>query len=218
MTAHTPKFITLEGGEGVGKSTQIRLLVDWLQSAGVGVCQTREPGGSPGAEHIRDLLVKGDGDRWDPMAEALLVTAARAEHVARTVKPALARGDWVVCDRFSDSTVAYQGAGRELGVPEMQALQALALGGFKPDLTIVLDMPVDVGLSRALGREEGKTSEMEDRFERLDISFHKKLRQAFLDIAVAEPDRCVVLDAAQSVEDLHTALRAVIMARFGDLA
>ncbi|TNE66896.1 MAG: dTMP kinase [Alphaproteobacteria bacterium] len=213
--AGVAKFITLEGGEGVGKSTQIRLLSDWLRGQGIAVCQTREPGGAPGAELIRNLLVTGEGDRWTPMAEALLVTAARAEHVERTVKPALARGHWVICDRFLDSTVAYQGAGRGLGMVEMADLQRLALRGFKPDLTIVLDMPVEVGLERALGREAGKASDMEDRFEKLDIGFHRALRQAFLDIAANEQDRCAVIDAAQPIEVLQQAIRTLVADRFG---
>ncbi len=209
------KFITLEGGEGAGKSTQIRLLREWLESQGITVCQTREPGGSPGAEEIRNLLVTGAGDRWTSMAEALLMTAARAEHVERTIKPALARGEWVICDRFFDSSVAYQGAGRNLGTEKIKELQKLALGDFKPDLSFILDLPVETGLGRAVGREEAKGGIKEDRFEKLDISFHETLRQAFLDIAVAEPKRCAVIDADNCIEAIQSTLQAAVTERLG---
>ena len=134
----TPKFITLEGGEGAGKSTQIKLLNDWLLEQGLATCLTREPGGSPGAEEIRNLVLKGATDRWSGITEAMLITAGRAEHVENRIKPALEKGEWVVCDRFFDSSIAYQGAGRGVGVERVKELQTLALGDFTPDLTLSL--------------------------------------------------------------------------------
>lgn len=210
-----PRFISLEGGEGAGKSTQIRLLSDWMENLGFSICTTREPGGSPGAEEIRDLLLKGEGDRWASMTEALLMAASRAEHVERRVKPALNAGDWVLCDRFFDSSVAYQGAGRGLGMERVKALQTMALGDFKPDLTLILDLPVEVGLGRAKAREAEKT-DSEDRFENLDISFHETLRNAYLKIAADEPDRCVVIDADKTPDALQVEIRSIIEGRFGE--
>ncbi len=150
------KFISLEGGEGAGKTTQIKLLADALERAGIDPVITREPGGAPGAEMIRGLLVEGDVDRWQPMTEALLHFAARLEHVKETIAPALAEGRWVVSDRFSDSTVAYQGYGHDLGQETMARLHELVLAGFQTDLTIILDLPVDAGLARAGKREAVK--------------------------------------------------------------
>ncbi|WP_262691666.1 dTMP kinase [Kordiimonas aestuarii] len=196
------RFITFEGGEGAGKSTQIRLLADWLRKQGATVCLTREPGGSPGAELIRDLLLKGDVDRWLPISEALMLAAARADHVERTIRPALSRGEWVLCDRFYDSSIAYQGAGRGVGVERVKEIQTIAFGKMQPDLTFILDLPVEVGLSRALERE-GAKSDMEDRFERMDRKFHESLRQAFLGIAKQEPVRCILLDADKDIDSLQ---------------
>lgn len=203
--AASPQFVTFEGGEGAGKSTQIDLVSIWLKDKGIEHVVTREPGGSPGAEIIRDILVKGATDRWQPMTEALLMTAARAEHVSRTIKPALENGKWVLCDRFFDSTVAYQGAARGLGMPEMRNLQSLALGSFQPDLTFIFDLPVKQGLARARGRENEKEIDMdkEDRFERMDLTFHLALHQGFLAIADLEPDRCKVIDAMRSIDAIH---------------
>ena len=201
-TAPRGRFITLEGGEGAGKSTQIRLLADRLEQAGIAVRTTREPGGAPGSELIRDLIVKGAVDRWTPMTEALLITAARAEHVARLIRPALDQGQWVLCDRFFDSTVAYQGAARGLGMTEMTQLQQLALGSFAPDLTLILDLPVDVGLARAVRREAGRT-DGEDRFERMGQDFHSRLRRAYLEIAGQETARCQVIDADRDIGAIH---------------
>lgn len=206
-------FISLEGGEGAGKSTQIKLLKEWLENKGLAVCETREPGGSPSAEQIRDLVLKGATDRWTSMTEALLMTASRAEHVERKIKPALQNGDWVICDRFFDSSIAYQGAGRGLGMDRVKELQTLVLGDFTPDLTLILDLPVEIGLRRAIARESAK-SDMEDRFERMDRSFHEKLRAAYLEIAAKEPERCVVLNADTTPEDLQSDIRAVLTSRF----
>jgi dTMP kinase len=215
MDRIAPRFVTFEGGEGAGKSTQIRLLADWLTAQGVAVTITREPGGAPGAELIRDIVLKGATDRWAPMSEALLMTAARTEHVERTIKPALADNHWVLCDRFYDSTVAYQGAGHGLGIERMQELQANALPGVRPDLTFMLDLPVETGLARAVGRESAK-ADREDRFERMDLSFHEKIRAAFLTIAARAPDRCVIINADTDITSLQEELRAAVSERFLD--
>jgi dTMP kinase len=190
------KLITFEGGEGTGKSTQTRLLKSALEARGKRIVLTREPGGSPGAEEIRKLVVEGEPQRWTPLSETLLFIAARADHVARIIEPALVRGDWVVSDRFSDSTYVYQGVARGLGTDKVRRLQEAALGSFAPDLTIVLDLDPAEGLKRAGGRGQGN----ETRFERFDADFHRKLRDAFRDIARAEPKRCVLIDATRPQE------------------
>lgn len=204
------KFITLEGGEGAGKSTQIPLLADALRGAGLNVHTTREPGGSPGAEEIRKLLVNGDTARWDAMSEALLHFAARRDHVEKVIRPKLEAGAWVLCDRFADSTMAYQGYAQGLGRAAVESLYDLTLGKFAPDLTLILDLPVEVGLKRAAARHAG-----EDRYERLGTDFHQKLRIAFQEIAAKESGRCVLIDAAGSAEAVQAALRAAVTARLG---
>lgn len=204
------RFITFEGGEGAGKSTQLRLLAAALSRSGVPVCMTREPGGSPGAEEIRALLVTGDGDRWDPVSEALLHFAARADHMRRLILPRLEAGEWVLSDRFADSTMAYQGYALGLGRDAVESLSALVLKGFAPDLTIMLDLPVDTGLARAAERADG-----EDRYERLGRLFHERLRQAFLDIAKRAPERCVVIDAGGDLNSVEAAVRATVAERLG---
>lgn len=191
------RFITLEGGEGGGKSTQARLLADALHADGVSVVLTREPGGAPGAEQIRRLLVEGDVGRWDPMTEALLHVAARRDHLVQTVWPALADGKWVISDRFSDSTLAYQGYGHGLGVEPLERLHMLAVDGFLPDLTLILDLPVEEGLRRAAGRGG------EDRYERMGGDFHQRLRDGFLAIARRHPDRCRLIDATAAVGEVQ---------------
>lgn len=196
------KFITLEGGEGSGKSTQARLLAAKLRGAGRSVVETREPGGAAGAEEIRTLLVTGGTGRWSAMTEALLHYAARRDHLDKTVFPALGRGDWVICDRFADSTMAYQGYGHDLGRDTVSALCSLVIGDFTPHLTFILDLPVDVGLRRASARAAGGTT-AEDRYERMDPAFHARLREGFLDIARLDPKRCVVIDADQSIDAVH---------------
>ena len=189
------KFITLEGGEGAGKSTQIARLADALRKAGLTVRTTREPGGSPAAETIRKLLVEGEPGRWQPMTEALLHFAARKEHLETVVMPALAAGEWVISDRFADSTLAYQGYGHRLGRAPITALYQVAVGDFAPDLTLILDLPVEAGLARTGGRGHA-----EDRYERMDRAFHERVRTGFLEIARAEPGRCVVIDATGNLE------------------
>jgi dTMP kinase len=187
------RFITLEGGEGAGKSTQVKRLAAKLEATGYRVVVTREPGGAPGAEAIRELLVKGDTGRWTPRTEALLHFAAREEHLARTIRPALDRGDWVISDRFVDSTMAYQGVAQGLGAEFITRLRDLVVRDDMPALTLILDLPPELGLARAAGR----TNDGEDRYERMKLEFHQILRQAFLDIAKSEPGRCAVIDAAQ---------------------
>jgi dTMP kinase len=189
------RFITLEGGEGAGKSTQAKQLAAALESRGITSVLTREPGGSPGAETIRKLLVQGDRDKWDPQTETLLMFAARADHVARKIKPALEAGNWVICDRFIDSTYAYQGAGQGVPTEFIDRLSELVLRGFTPDLTLILDIDPEAGLARTSGRAGEALGET--RFERFGLNFHKHLRAAFHEIAKRHPERCVLIDAAQ---------------------
>jgi dTMP kinase len=205
------RFITFEGGEGAGKSTQARLLCDALTRAGLTTTLTREPGGSPGAEDIRQLIVTGEAGRWTSKTEALLIAAARAEHVAVTVEPALAAGGWVVCDRFFDSTTAHQGCGRGVATEWLEQLRRLTVGDLTPDLTLIVDMPVERGLARALERKDMS----ETRFERMGLAFHTRLRDGFLAIAAAEPERCVVVDGDGTPEQVHGAVRAVVADRLG---
>lgn len=208
------RFITLEGGEGAGKSTQLRRLADSLRvslrARGVELVTTREPGGSPGAEEIRGLLVTGETGRWSATTEALLHTAARRDHLERTVWPALEAGSWVLCDRFFDSTMAYQGYGLGLGRELIETLQTAALGGFRPDLTLILDIDVETGLRRAVARHGG-----EDRYERMDIGFHQRLRDGFLDIARREPERCAVVDADADLDTVQARIWDAVSARLG---
>ncbi len=202
------KFITLEGGEGAGKSTQVKRLAQALSDDGLTVVTTREPGGVPNAEAIRDLLLATREDPWDPMTEALLHFAARCEHMARFIRPAMDRGDWVISDRFADSTMAYQSYGLGVARPAIEALYRETMGAFHPDLTIILDLPVEDGLERAAGR--GITA---DRYESMGLDFHNRLRDGFLDIARREPDRCVVLDARPPVDDISEKLIATVRDR-----
>jgi dTMP kinase len=202
------RFITFEGGEGTGKSTQVDLLASALADAGVDVISTREPGGAPGAEEIRNLLVNGATNRWTPMSEALLNYAARAEHLDKTVFPALEKGQWVISDRFADSTLAYQGFGHGVERGALDKLGSAVLGDFKPDLTIIFDLDLEVGLARAGARGQG-----EDRFERMGHDFHERLRQGFLQIASEEPERCAVIDASASIEQVAAAIRSLVSER-----
>lgn len=202
------RFITFEGGEGAGKTTQARLLVERLRARGLDVIQTREPGGSPGAEEIRNIAVSGEADRWSPRTETLLMYAARSDHLERTIRPALEAGRWVVCDRFADSSRVYQGAGG--GAPEslIEALDAAVVDGDQPELTLVFDLPVEVGLERAFGR-----GLFETRFESKGMAFHQKLRDGFLQVAARHPERCVVIDATGEVEEVSERLWRVVEAR-----
>ncbi len=204
------QFITLEGGEGCGKTTQIKLLAESLTAAGRSITITREPGGSAGAEKIRELLVTGEADRWDSLTETLLFYAARTDHLARTVRPALAQGNIVICDRFSDSTRVYQGIGKGVSSQFIDALHTLTLGDFAPSLTLILDVPPETGLARASAR---RGSEM--RFEQLSLDFHQRVREGFLAIAHAEPARCVVVDASKTVEEVAAEIKNVVFQRLG---
>lgn len=204
------RFITFEGGEGSGKTTQLKRLVEALKERGIDCVLTREPGGSPGAEEIRALVLKGDPGRWEPLAEALLFYAARADHTERLIKPALDAGQWVICDRYSDSSYAYQGGGRGLNRETVRRIEAIAIGDFKPDLTLIFDIPVEVGLKRSLARQ-GNT---ETRFEEMDIAIHEKMRKTYLDIAKRNTDRCVVLNADRSIDEVNADVWDVVKKRF----
>ena len=204
------RFITFEGGEGAGKSTQVRRLAERLQAVAVGeVVVTREPGGSAGAEQLRDLLVRGEPDRWSPVAETLILSAAREDHLERLIRPALARGAWVVSDRFADSTRAYQGLGGGVSPELIAALEQAVVGRDRPDFTLVLDLPVEIGLARA-GRRGGP----EQRFEHKDLAFHRRLREGYLAIARVEPERCQVIQAQGEPGAIARAIWAAVSARF----
>ena len=198
-------FISFEGGDGAGKSSQIGRLADYLHAAGQTVRVTREPGGSDGAETIRKLLVEGAAERWSPIAEALMMYAARADHLDRLIRPALDRGEVVITDRFADSTMAYQGIAGALGEDIVARLHALVVGGDDPDITIVLDAPTEIGLARAGGRGLA-----ESRFESKGAAYHEKVRQAFLKIARDNPGRCVVVDATPDEETVFAAVAAAV--------
>lgn len=205
----TGVFITLEGGEGAGKSTQLKLLEERLVTHEIDIVRTREPGGVPSAETIRDLLVNGETDKWRPLTETLLHFAARHEHISRLVQPALDRGQWVLCDRFADSTTAYQGYAQNIDLETIATLYRLAVGNLEPNLTIILDLPVEVGLERAEDRGIGGT-----RYEKMGIEFHKRLRDGFLQIAANNPHRCSILDATQSIEEISEYIMALVEERF----
>ncbi len=199
-------FITLEGGEGAGKSTQSRRVKAELEQLGREVILTREPGGTPEAEKIRDLLVQRDGGNWTPMAECLLFFAARQMHVETLIKPAISAGKIVICDRFTDSTVAYQGYGHGFDISTIRQIEKITLGNFAPDMTFILDLPVEQGLSRSLKQKDiaaGSKENTEDRFEKLRIDFHERLRKGFLEIAAQDTGRCTVVDAMKSADDVY---------------
>nr|WP_314070210.1 dTMP kinase [uncultured Roseococcus sp.] len=201
-----PKFVSLEGGEGSGKSTQVKILSNFLASNGYSVLRTREPGGSSGAEAVRTLLLSRS---WDPLAEMALHFAARREHWSRSIRPCLEAGSWVVCDRFFDSTLAYQVGGQGAPREVWDQLRAALLGKVAPDLTLLLDVPVEVGLARATAR--GDTN----RYETLGSEFHRRVRQTFLDQAKAEPGRFAVIDATQPLAKVSADIRDTCRARLG---
>ncbi len=198
------KFITFEGGEGAGKSTQARLLAERLTAHGIHVVLTREPGGSAFAEQVRELILDPGTADHGALAEALLFCAARADHIERTIRPALEEGHWVICDRFSDSTRVYQGVAGGLPKGVIEALERLVVGDAVPDVTIVLDLPASEGLGRVQGRNGHGTSAgaAADNYEGRPLSYHERLRDGFLMIATAEPERCVVVDALQTEEEV----------------
>ena len=205
------RFITLEGGDGVGKSTQVARLVARLRADGHEAIATREPGGSPKAEAIRTLLLSGAAAAFGPSAEAILFAAARLDHVRTLIRPALDRHAFVVCDRFLDSTRAYQGAAAQVDPALITALERVAVGVTRPNLTVILDLPEDVGLARARARRTGAAGA--DRFESLDMAFHGRLRRAFLATAAAEPDRCVVVEASEPVDTVADAIWSAVNSR-----
>ncbi len=199
------KFITFEGGEGGGKSTQVKRLIAALESAGIRAISTREPGGAPASEDIRELLVSGAVDRWTPMAEVLLNYAAREIHVAKTIIPALDQGIWVISDRFADSTMAYQGYGGGIDRDRIVNIHKAVLNDFMPDLTLILDLPVEQGLARA-GKRLANDASNEDRFERMGRDFHNRLREGFLAIASDDPKRCRVINAEVDADAVFAAV------------
>lgn len=203
------RFVTLEGGEGAGKSTQARRLAERLRAAGIGVVATREPGGSPGAEALRQVLLSGKVEAMGPEAEAMLFAAARADHVDETIRPALDRGEWVICDRFADSTRVYQKAAD----PKLlDALETVALAGCRPHLTLLLDLPAEIGLERAAARRgEGEV----DRFEKETLDRHRERRDAFLDLARSQPGRFAVIDATQDPETVADDVWYAVRTRLG---
>lgn len=207
-------FITLEGGEGTGKSTQLRLLQQALADSGVEALTTREPGGTDQAERIRNLLVQGDGGHFDPLSEALLLFAARREHLVKKIWPALEKGQWVISDRFADSTRAFQGYGMGLDMQVIENLYRTAAGDFQPDLTLIFDIDPEVGLGRSMKRLQDSAL-TEDRYERMGLPFHQRLRKGFLEVAKQFPSRCVVIDAAQGVEAIHQQVMKIVAQRFG---
>jgi dTMP kinase len=211
--AERGRFITFEGGEGVGKSTQLERLAAHLRARGIDAVETREPGGTPRAERLRRILLSGRVAPLGPLAEAALFAAARIDHIDRLIAPTLERGAFVLCDRFADSTRAYQGA---LGKVDRQAIALLeqaALRGVRPDLTIVIDLPAKDGLARA-ARRRAVAGQRADRFEAEDDGFHEELRRAFLDIADQEPERCCVVNGSLPAEEVARAIRQLVDARF----
>jgi dTMP kinase len=208
--ARRGEFITFEGGEGTGKSTQAAMLALRLEALGIGVLLTREPGGSPGAEIIRHVLLAGAAKPLGPEAEAILFAAARNDHVDCAIKPALDAGRWVICDRFADSTRVYQGALGKVDARIIKSLERVAVGDLAPSLTFILDLPVETGLAR---RKQRAGDAAPDRFEAEDVEFHEKLRQAYLALAEREPRRCIVIDAARGKEEIAKQIWTIVNAR-----
>lgn len=209
------KFITLEGGEGAGKSTQARLLHNRLGGLGIKSLLTREPGGSPRAEAIREMLLSGKAKALGPTGEAVLFYVARDSHLELTIRPALARGTWVVCDRFHDSTRAYQGAAGGVPIAALDALERIIIGSTQPNLTLLLDLPAEEGLKRATERAKAAGETGADRFEAMSLRFHENLRREFLEIAQSEPERCVVINAGRPIDEVAEAVWAAVEQRLG---
>jgi dTMP kinase len=206
------RFIVFEGGEGAGKSTQLKLLAAGLRELGLEVVTTREPGGSPGAEALRDLLVRGDAARWSPVSELLMMYAARSNHLETLIRPALARGAWVICDRFADSSRAYQGAGGGVAPDFIEAIDAYVVDGTQPDLVLVMDMPPQTGLARAEAR-----GDEDNRFESKGMAFHMRLREGFLQRAAQWPDRYRLINADRPVAAIAADIRLTLSGVFPEL-
>jgi len=205
------RFLTLEGGEGTGKSTQINLLVEKLKMTGISALRTREPGGSEGAERIRALILAAGQARMGALTETLLFYAARNDHLETLIRPALEKGQWVICDRFSDSTRVYQGIMGTISAEILDRLEGLVVGPTAPELTLILDLPVEIGLGRAVARRGSLPA---DGFESENIEFHQGLRQGFLKLAERDPDRCVVVDAQGSQQEVADRIWAIVSDRF----
>ncbi|MEC7381339.1 MAG: dTMP kinase [Pseudomonadota bacterium] len=195
-------FITFEGGDGSGKSTQVDILYNYFINLGIDVVKTREPGGTPSAEILRDLLTKGDIKKWTPMSEALLMWASRFEHLTNFIRPALNSKKVVICDRFYDSTYAYQGVAHGLGLSNMIELKKLIIGDIEPTITFILDIDPEIGLKRTSNR-----GDKENRFENYDLDFHNKIRQAFLKIADSEKERCIIINAELSEKEISKIIK-----------
>ncbi len=213
MSDGTPRrgrFITLEGGDGAGKSTQAAALCDWLSDRGIRAVRTREPGGAPGAEEIRALLLTGDPGKWDAVTEALLMNAARRDHIVRAIRPALARGDWVICDRFYHSTLVYQGHAGGVPMDTLRALIDAAVEDTRPDLTLILDIDPAAGLARTETRAGTET-----RFENKGDAFHARVVAGFRALAAEDPNRCVLIDAGRDREAVGESIAAIVSARLG---
>ena len=211
-------FITLEGGEGTGKSTQVKMLGAALSAAGVNAVLTREPGGTDQAERIRNLMIQRDAGNFDPLTEAMLLMSARREHLVNKIWPSMEQGQSVVSDRFVDSTRAFQGYGMGLDQGLIDRIYEMIAGAFQPDLTFVFDIDAEKGLSRSLKQlavTADKNESTEDRYERMGVPFHNRLRQGFLDIAKRFPDRCVIIDASQDIATIHGQILKTIETRFG---
>ena len=208
----TGLFITFEGGEGAGKTTQARKLKDFLETSGHDVVLTREPGGTPESEKIRDLLVQRDGGDWTPIAECALFFAARQMHIEQLIRPALKNGKFVICDRFTDSSRAYQGYGHGFSLEVIEAMDDLVTGKFEPDLTFVFDLPIEAGIGRSNGLNAASEGQIktEDRFERLNHDFHERMRQGFLAIAEKNPLRCHVIDATLDIDEIHQSVVRIV--------
>lgn len=204
------RFITLEGGEGAGKSTQAKRLAAFLRGRGLTVVQTREPGGSPGAEILRHVLLSGGAEPFGAEAETMLFAAARRDHLAVTILPALESGAWVICDRFADSTRVYQGTAGKVPMNLILALERVTVGDNRPDLTLILDVPAKIGLARVASR--GRAI---DRFEQEGLAFHNKLRQGFRALARTEPERCKLIDAAREPDAVAEDIQQAVSAHFG---
>jgi len=204
------RFITFEGGEGTGKSTHAARLAERLKQFGVGVHVTREPGGSPGAEIMRYVILSGVAKPFGAEAEAVLFAAARDDHLKTVIRPALARGVWVICDRFADSTRVYQGVAGDVDTRSIRALERIVVGDTKPDLTFILDVPATLGMQRAAKRRGVGNA---DRFEKEELAFHEKLRDGFLMLAASEPERCVLIDATASKDEVADQIWRIVVAR-----